>query len=214
MSDLLPIQAFLSFTTKQWVNFSLFLAGYSRELMMCRRLFWMTQAQIKVFQNFGDILFIDATFKTNIYGVPLVQCVVIDAFGHIRQVATALTVTEDQASYTWILRQLHQTANVRPRVTFSDRADAITLALGEVFKPPTIHLKYYLHIKNNITSKFPNNGTWSLKSSEDFMTNLSFVVYSTSKEAFQVWMNNLITKYSAFHELSSCLDGLESIHGQ
>jgi hypothetical protein len=174
----------------------------------------MTSSQIKVFRHFGEILFIDATYKANIYGVPLVQCIAIDSFGHIRHIAAALTRGETQSDYVWVLQQLHRATNVRPRVTLSDRAQSITNALAEVFGPPTIHLKCSLHIKNNLMPKLPDKSTWSLKQLSNFKADFRFVVYSTTAEAFELRMNKLISKCQPFPVLSSFLIELQGIQGQ
>lgn len=63
---------------------------------------WRDAQSLRDYESFGDVLIVDSTYKTNLYGKPLV--VFVGANNHRATVVFgfALTVDEKEETYTWV----------------------------------------------------------------------------------------------------------------
>ena len=77
----------------------------------------MTPRQIEAFQQYGDVLFIDVTSSTNVFGTPLVHLVIFNANKQARHIASAVTLRETTEDIAWILSCLTEATGCFPRVT-------------------------------------------------------------------------------------------------
>jgi hypothetical protein len=80
----------------------------------------MTSKQQQLYFDYGDVVFIDATYVTNVYKIPLVHFVVIDNFDKIRIVGTCISVRECTEDYDWMFSTLVQETGTYPRYVVTD----------------------------------------------------------------------------------------------
>lgn len=97
-------------------------------------LFWRDSESLKDYEWFGDILIFDITYKTNVYGKPLVVF-----FGRNNHRATilfacAILVDETIGSYTRILKKFPKSMNRKsPISVLTDGDEAIHNVIKVVF---------------------------------------------------------------------------------
>jgi hypothetical protein len=74
----------------------------------CDRIFYMSEEMISTFRRNGQFVLMDATCKTNRFGMMLVLLVGVNQIMRTEIMAISLIVAEDIESYTWILEQAKQ----------------------------------------------------------------------------------------------------------
>lgn len=89
-----------------------------------------------------EVLIVDATYKTNVYKMPLINCVGVDNIGnskslHTFQIGMAWVSNEVEETYTWFLEQLkmviYDITNTYPEVIMTDKDLALRSAADKVF---------------------------------------------------------------------------------
>lgn len=102
----------------------------------------------------SDTLMIDATFKTNTAGFPIIIAGTTDAKNCFRLISVSLVFNESKSSYTRVFEHiakfLHQTSgcNYQPKVVMADGARCITASAKEVFKrSPPLRRNCFFHVK-------------------------------------------------------------------
>jgi uncharacterized CHY-type Zn-finger protein len=169
----------------------------------------MTTEQVRLCHSYADVFFIDATYCTNRYGVPLVHAVVLDGVGRIRLACAALMTRETEEDYLWFLNQFVEATGCHPKCTISDEAAAITKALSISF-PSAKHFKCKFHLWNNLSKHIPRS--WDEADVDRFKLDLQCVERSHSSGAFSLRAQALLKKYSdpelagQFHKLYSIAD--------
>ncbi len=113
------------------------------------KVFWMSLRGRLMFQEFSDVVEIDATYKTNRFNMPLVLVTGIDREGITFLICGCLLSDEKLDSYLWVLERLKQATNTEPSLMFSDGDQNIATAIERVF-PNTVHLLCRFHIGQNI----------------------------------------------------------------
>ncbi|XP_050368924.1 protein FAR1-RELATED SEQUENCE 5-like [Argentina anserina] len=84
-------------------------------------LFWRDHPSFLDYEAFGDVLVIDSTYKTNIYGMPLVLFVGVNNHRASVVFACALVANEKEYTFNWVIeRFLISMNNVVPVVTDGD----------------------------------------------------------------------------------------------
>jgi hypothetical protein len=120
------------------------------ETSRMQRIFWMSAKGKEQYQVFNDVLEVDATYKTNRFGMPLVLFTAIDNHGITHLVAGCLVSNERYESYLWCFRAFAECgANLPPVVVFSDGDTEIARAIAEVW-PQSTHLLCRFHIAQNV----------------------------------------------------------------
>ena len=94
-----------------------------------------TQFQLDMMQAFGNnVICLDATHGTNVYGFLLVTVMVIDDFGEGIPVGWAITTREDTSMLTYFLKALMERAGpLKPAVFMSDDAQQYWNSWSTVF---------------------------------------------------------------------------------
>jgi hypothetical protein len=82
------------------INFKL-----NDETLRLERIFWISKSGKEKYRQFHDVLEIDATYKTNRFGMPLVLFTVIDNHGVTILSAGCLLSNEKFDSYLWAFQQ-------------------------------------------------------------------------------------------------------------
>jgi hypothetical protein len=111
---------------------------------------FMSKRQAALFQEFGDVLLLDATYKTSHYKLAQVHGVVIDAHGKARLVFCAVVEIESAETYTWILSNITRTTGMAARVLLVDQDPSIAKAMRTRWKLETTLMLCKFHLMNNI----------------------------------------------------------------
>ena len=92
---------------------------------------------IKLLRHFSDVLIIDATYKTNWYGLPIVQVIGFDCL-QINFFAIFVFISEeDKEAYTWVINVVKKPLdndNISyPKTVLTDRDSALINAIKKVY---------------------------------------------------------------------------------
>ncbi|KAK9691304.1 hypothetical protein RND81_09G188400 [Saponaria officinalis] len=111
-------------------------------------------AAVNLFRAYPSLVGIDSTYKTNLYGMPLVELIGVTPVGKIFTIAYALVETETTEGYTWVLEKLRSllSNNVVPNAIVTDRDKGLIAAIPIVF-PDTYHLLCTFHIYNAVEAR-------------------------------------------------------------
>jgi len=124
----------------------------NRETLRLERVLWVSKQGAEIYGRFHDVVELDATYRTNRFGMPLVLVTGIDNNGVTTLVSGCLLSDETRESYLWFLRELHSILKVPPGVVFTDGDNEIARAISETW-PETVHLLCRFHIAQNIVKK-------------------------------------------------------------
>jgi zinc finger SWIM domain-containing protein 3 len=122
------------------------------ENMRLERVFWMSGEGKGKYEEYNDVIEIDATYKTNRFGMPLVLVTGLDRNGITFLICGCLLSDEKQASYQWCLDSFKKVTNSVPDVIFSDGDENIAHAINRAY-PQTVHQLCRFHIAQNVQKK-------------------------------------------------------------
>lgn len=114
-------------------------------------LFFIHPWSLDMWRAFPHVMIIDATYKTNKYGMPFIQIVGVTSTNKTFSIAFAFIINERGENYNWALTCLKLTLDkcMHPRVIVTDRELALMNACQQVF-PDATRLLYRWHITENI----------------------------------------------------------------
>lgn len=112
-------------------------------------IWWQSPAQADLILRFPDILINNIAEYRNQYGYPLNIGIVVDDFGHSRNVWYCLHERQDADTHAWNLRNHLSTAPRAPEVFASDRDAALESAVPKIM-PSTFHFICLHHLCRNI----------------------------------------------------------------
>ncbi|CAN0925466.1 Protein FAR1-RELATED SEQUENCE 5 [Linum grandiflorum] len=114
------------------------------------RVLWVDSMSITDYSCFGDLLLFDATYKKNIYNMPLI---IFSGVNHHNQTcifACALVQHERVENYEWALTTLMEAmGNKPPETVITDEDSSMAIAIAKVF-PNTAHRLCSWHLQQNI----------------------------------------------------------------
>ena len=157
-----------------------------------KSLFFSFPGCLELAKNYHHIFFMDCTYKTNKYKLPLLHILGLNAFNKSFSVAFCFLPQEKKENYSWALDQLSQALeNNIPSVIITDRELGLISAIEDCF--PSVHtLLCTWHINKNILvhckKHFPEEEKW-----EKFMKAWNCLVKSSTMEDY----------YDLFHELKN-----------
>ncbi|XP_078438771.1 protein FAR1-RELATED SEQUENCE 11-like [Wolffia australiana] len=163
------------------------------DTLRLERVFWISPNGKEKYVQFNDVLQIDATYKTNRFGMPLVLFTVIDNHGLTVLTARCLLSNEQFDSYSWALQQFRYYTNRDPIVLFTDGDMELARAI-KVIWPNAIHLLCRFHISQNMTRALA--GSLSANLSE-FMNEFWRVGSIEEIDVFEMEFSTLKTKWQA-----------------
>jgi hypothetical protein len=160
-----------------------------------------------------DGLIIDATYKTNQYGMPLIDVVGHTGIGSSFFVGFAFVESEDKPTYIWVLEQikaLYDKIEIGcPSVIVTDCDEALIGAFKEVFPAPdTYHLLCVWHVNKAVTTNCKpafrgrDDSEWQL-----FQQYWTAVLYAPNNTAYLGALSALREKYR--NDFQPQLDYLE-----
>ncbi|XP_020216699.1 PKS-NRPS hybrid synthetase CHGG_01239 [Cajanus cajan] len=118
-------------------------------------IFWSHPDSIKLFGTFHTILLIDSTYKTNRYGLSLLEIVGVTSTKLTFSMAFAYVMSERVDNFTWALQKLKgliTNDNDTPQVIVTDRDLGMMKALQMIF-PSSTNLLCRFHINKNVKAK-------------------------------------------------------------
>lgn len=122
---------------------------------------------------YPDVLFIDCTYKTNKYNMPLCIFSGVTACNKSFYVGFAFLRHEDKDSYHWVVSQILELytrveQEDGPEVVLTDKENTLIASLQEVM-PASHHMLYIWHINKNVlgraTKFFPTAASQGLDGS-------------------------------------------------
>lgn len=129
----------------------------------------------------------------NRYQFPLDLGVVIDEFGHTRNVFQSVHRREDTIDHIWVFRNYVNASSRIPHLVITDRHPALIKAISQVL-PQTKHHFCIHHISTNIQTNLRSRlgQAW-----ESFVGDFWSVYRSISPEVFDESWTQLLVKYPA-----------------
>lgn len=122
-----------------------------------KQLFFAFEPSLDLLKMYPDVLFIDYTYKTNKYNMPLCIFNGVSASNKSFYIGFAFLRHEDKDSHPWILSRVQELftrvgKEEGPKVVLTDKEDALIAGLGEVM-PATYHILCVWHINKNILAR-------------------------------------------------------------
>lgn len=94
---------------------------------------FMTQRMIDLTKKFSDVIIADTTFKTNRFGLPLLDLICINNLGRSCTIFVALLENSKETSFNWALEQFKKATGITPKIVFSDEEDALRNGMSLFF---------------------------------------------------------------------------------
>src|SRR5271156_1957242 len=116
------------------------------------RLFFAHYRGIALAHNYPEVLLIDATYRTNIYNMPLLHFAGVTPTSKTFSIGFAFMSSESEAMYQWVLSQFQshvQGDQLIPTIIITDNEGALLNALSAIF-PDTPHLLCRWHAEKNV----------------------------------------------------------------
>ncbi|KAH9133487.1 hypothetical protein AeRB84_020459 [Aphanomyces euteiches] len=125
-------------------------------------LFFVSHEVLDVFKANYDIIMMDCTYKTNKFGMPLLNFIGVSGMNTILHLAHCFMAGESTDDYTWALTTLKEClsshAILSPSVILVDRDLALLNALDTSFpNVPTLLCLWYVVKANTATTEVPEN---------------------------------------------------------
>ena len=122
-----------------------------------KQLFFAFEPSLNLLKTYPDVLFIDYTYKTNKFNMPLCIFNGVSASNKSFYIGFAFLRHEDKDSHHWILsrvRELYKRVGKEegPKVILTDKEDALIAGLEEVM-PANYHILCVWHINKNILAR-------------------------------------------------------------
>jgi len=118
-------------------------------------IFFVHPKSYHLWRAFPHVLFIDATYKTNMYNLPFIQVIGVTSTSESFCVAHAFVSREREDNYIWVLKNIKSMLDkcMEPRVILTDRELALMNACAKVFPNASNNLCRW-HIQMNIARSF------------------------------------------------------------
>jgi hypothetical protein len=156
--------------------------------------FFMQQSSVSMCQMFNTIFLLDNTYKTNKFGMPLLNMVGITSTCATLNVGFAFLHVENEEVYAWVLEQFSKV--VTPKVLCTDRELALMNEIARVF-PGFHNILCCWHIKKNILANYKTH--FSDVEWQQFMERWNMLVSSTSVKLFDAALGVFKETYSGTH---------------
>ncbi|XP_074293185.1 protein FAR-RED IMPAIRED RESPONSE 1-like [Silene latifolia] len=147
--------------------------------------FFAHTKSITLARTYTTTFVMDCTYKTNKYGMPLLDIIGISSFNKSFYAGFAFLRNEKTEDYIWALQVFARVLgpNSHPSVIVTDRQLALIDAIGVVF-PRTTHLLCVWHIQKNVVANlkgyFKDEEDWDV-----FISMWNAIIYAETEEAFE-----------------------------
>jgi hypothetical protein len=160
-------------------------------------------SQIELAQQFPDVAFIDATYRTNRYNMPLIHFMVVTSYRKTVSVAMCFVASEEEAMYSRAVKAFKTLVmgDAKIEVFLTDDDSSLKAALS-LYYPDTAQLLCLWHVNKNVEEKV--NKTWRINTSnEDNEEN------KEKRKAFMAEWNNVSIKQVSVSQLRRGARGQE-----
>ncbi|CDH61027.1 predicted protein [Lichtheimia corymbifera JMRC:FSU:9682] len=159
------------------------------------KLFTTHKVCIERAQRFPEVIIIDATYKTSLSKMPLVNVVGIDNISSNNStlslrsfyIASAVLTNETKVSYDWVLQCLkkvvYDNGRIKPGIFITDDDKGLRTALDIIY-PDVPHTLCAWHIKKNFESHASGCYKKNTKKEEEFLDILDEMLYGRTSEVF------------------------------
>ena len=166
-----------------------------------KRMFFVDKNVAKILSQNSEVLYLDCTYKTNKYKMPLMTIAGQTALGTTFLIGFAFLSNEKQGNFEWVLEQLkdlYKSLGLKdPNVVVNDCDEALMNAL-DVALPEASKLLCIWHINKNVAS-YCKRGFGTEEDWTTFETMWANVVNApTSEECAQAW-SDILNKYESSH---------------
>ena len=159
-------------------------------------LFFCHQKSADLARRFNVVFVMDCTYKTNRFGMPLLNIVGITATNSTFNAGFAFICNEIEAMYVWALQSFEFVT--KPSIIVTDRELALMSAIAIVF-PSTKNLLCIWHVNKNIlayaTTKFA-----STDDTNAYMDDWNQLLYSSSELDFEANWATFQMKWRPSHD--------------
>jgi len=156
--------------------------------------FFMHQSLVSMCQTFDTVFLLDYTYKTNKFGMPLLNVVGITSTYVTFNAGFAFLHAKNEEAYAWVLEQFFEV--VTPKVLRADRKLALMNEIAQVF-PSCHNMLYCWHINKNI---FANCKTrFSDVEWQQFMERWNMLISIMSVEMFDAALSVFKETYLGTH---------------
>ncbi|KAK1398179.1 hypothetical protein POM88_008042 [Heracleum sosnowskyi] len=154
------------------------------------RIFWVDARGRKSYDLFGDVLSVDATYRTNKYSMVFVPFIGIDNHGKSITFAAVLLDKEDTTNFAWLFEVFLRIMGRPPKCIITDQCPAMRAVIPNIFPKSTIHRFCMWHI----VRKFPSKLGTVFCAESPFMEKLKRFVWNdhvTPAEFEESWISTL-----------------------
>ncbi|XP_010545749.1 PREDICTED: protein FAR1-RELATED SEQUENCE 6 [Tarenaya hassleriana] len=117
-----------------------------------RNVFWADAFSRASCSYFGDVIYIDSTYLSGKYEIPLVTIVGINHHGQTTLLGCGLLAGETTESYHWLLKTWFSLMRCSPQTIVTDRCKPLEAAISVVF-PRSNHRFILSHIMRKVPEK-------------------------------------------------------------
>ncbi len=115
-------------------------------------LFFAYRRSLRLYSLYPEVLLLDCTYKTNRYGLPLLNMVGMTGVKLSFLVGCAFLRSESEEDFQWALRNVATHLSVPPGVVVTDCDYALMNALEHIF-PSAYHILCRWHVRRSIFSR-------------------------------------------------------------
>ncbi|XP_010239136.1 protein FAR1-RELATED SEQUENCE 5-like [Brachypodium distachyon] len=156
------------------------------EMGRLRSMFWCDSQSRQDYQDFGDVVVFDSTYKMNRYGMPFIPFVGLNNHHKTTVFGCAIVSDVTEETYVWLLQTfLRAMCQKKPKAVITDGDASMIRAIGAVLTG-VWHRLCSWHIEKNMKKHL------SFKSTKDFW---SLLYYTTSEDTFEDRWNAFVQKW-------------------
>jgi hypothetical protein len=160
-------------------------------------MFFMHQSSVSMCQTFGTVFLLNCTYKTNKFGMPLLNVVGITSTYATFNADFAFLHAENEEVYAWVLEQFFEV--VTPKVLCTNRELALMNGIARVFSG-CHNILCCWHINKNILANCKTR--FSDVEWQQFMERWNMLISSTSVKLFDTALGVFKETYSRTHPVA------------
>ena len=155
-------------------------------------LFFSHKSVEKLCKTFKSVFVMDCTYKTNRFGIPLLNIAGITSTFRSFNAGFAFICEETELEYTWALKAFSNV--VVPAVIVTDREKSLMNAIESVF-PDASNLLCIWHVNKNVLANCMKY-RWDENNFENFINDWNDLILSNSLEMFEYSWKAFVNDWS------------------
>jgi hypothetical protein len=151
-----------------------------------KSMFWCDSQSRRDYEDFGDVLVFDSTYKMNRYGMPFIPFMELNHHRRTPVFACAIVSDEKTKTYVWLLQTfLKAMCQKKPKGVITDADGSMMKAIGIVFKD-VWHRVCTWHVERNMKKHLNHDSLNEFR---------SLIYYNSSEEVFEQRWSAYIKKW-------------------